>query len=404
MLRFLLLHILFIFFVLISYSQERYDSLQNINKQNVCLMVGQTLVYPQTKIIKANLFWKNKKGAIFHPVKRITYEQYSLNDYVLNKHFLVKKILNLDNNTLLEAIVIETNKKVYINCNSLFESKLPFMYVEGYIKKLSEQYIGRTLYISYDALNENVKRNVVKLAEIPYASFMCDEIVALNPNANGLEFFLKDGDKILRVVDYEEHKKSKLFIDIILQENEKRKEEAHRQLQVRLKKEEKLRISREEKFKRIKQIIPIEKEMTEIDVDIIDEEALKRLAQKFNKKRIADLVIHGIDLTILENKIKKYGFNTVYSLVFYRSFDWNTFEKQVKKYGIYNAQLISRGVVELGWTKEMVIEAIGHPYDVNTSIGIWGKHEQWIYKYDYFNNGSYEYYYFENGKLTAIQE
>ena len=35
------------------------------------------------------------------------------------------------------------------------------------------------------------------------------------------------------------------------------------------------------------------------------------------------------------------------------------------------------------------------PEDINTSTGIWGVHQQWIY-----GNGNY--LYFENGRLTAI--
>lgn len=66
-----------------------------------------------------------------------------------------------------------------------------------------------------------------------------------------------------------------------------------------------------------------------------------------------------------------------------------------KKYGVSNANLIIDGKVRIGMTKAMCRESWGQPDDVNTSIGSWGTHEQWVY-------GS-SYLYFEGNKLTAIQ-
>jgi hypothetical protein len=68
----------------------------------------------------------------------------------------------------------------------------------------------------------------------------------------------------------------------------------------------------------------------------------------------------------------------------------------VKKYGVKMAERIAIGGLYIGMTKEMVIESWGSPYDINTTSGSWGIHEQWIYT----NNG---YLYFENGKLTSTQ-
>lgn len=66
-----------------------------------------------------------------------------------------------------------------------------------------------------------------------------------------------------------------------------------------------------------------------------------------------------------------------------------------KKYGKATADLIVNGEVRLGWSREMCREAWGEPNDINTSIGSWGTHEQWVYYSSYL--------YFENGKLTSIQ-
>lgn len=69
----------------------------------------------------------------------------------------------------------------------------------------------------------------------------------------------------------------------------------------------------------------------------------------------------------------------------------------IKKYGKRKGTMIANRCVELGFTKEMVLEAAGQPQDINYSTGSWGRHEQWIY-------GGNQYYYFENGILTAIQD
>ena len=44
----------------------------------------------------------------------------------------------------------------------------------------------------------------------------------------------------------------------------------------------------------------------------------------------------------------------------------------------------------------------GVPYRINTSVGSWGKHEQWVL--NPFSIYSQTYLYFENGKLTSWQQ
>lgn len=68
-----------------------------------------------------------------------------------------------------------------------------------------------------------------------------------------------------------------------------------------------------------------------------------------------------------------------------------------KKFGAAIAKTIIRNEVEIGMSKEMVIESWGYPSGgVNKTIGAWGTHEQWVY-------GSRQYLYFQNGRLTTIQ-
>lgn len=68
----------------------------------------------------------------------------------------------------------------------------------------------------------------------------------------------------------------------------------------------------------------------------------------------------------------------------------------IKKYGQSNAELILKGHVKIGMTAEMCREAWGKPNDINRSVGSWGVHEQWCYKWG-------GYLYIENGILTSFQ-
>ena len=69
----------------------------------------------------------------------------------------------------------------------------------------------------------------------------------------------------------------------------------------------------------------------------------------------------------------------------------------IRKYGKKNALLILDNKVQIGFTKQMCIEAWGEPYDINRTITSWGVHEQWVYGID-------SYLYFEDNILTAIQD
>lgn len=82
--------------------------------------------------------------------------------------------------------------------------------------------------------------------------------------------------------------------------------------------------------------------------------------------------------------------------------DVDRFRRLRKKYGSLTAVAILGGGYEIGWTEDMVIESLGYPDDVNRSVGSWGVHEQWIYRYEYSHDATY--LYFENGKLRSYQE
>ncbi|MDD3033098.1 MAG: hypothetical protein PHT25_00755 [Bacteroidales bacterium] len=66
-----------------------------------------------------------------------------------------------------------------------------------------------------------------------------------------------------------------------------------------------------------------------------------------------------------------------------------------KKFGLEKWILILKGKVQIGMTKEMCKLSWGEPDDINTTITLGKKWEQWVYSDNYL--------YFENGVLTAMQ-
>ena len=79
-------------------------------------------------------------------------------------------------------------------------------------------------------------------------------------------------------------------------------------------------------------------------------------------------------------------------------------EKKENVYRLYSkvvAEKILAGKVELGMDRLAVIYALGYPDDINETITVHGKSEQFVYRNATFGDN---YYYFENNKLTAIQK
>ena len=79
---------------------------------------------------------------------------------------------------------------------------------------------------------------------------------------------------------------------------------------------------------------------------------------------------------------------------------WRRQERQeqealVRKFGSVNAKLISEGSIRLGFTKEMVKESWGFPYDTMTVSNNYGTVECWIY-------GFGTYVYFRGNKVVQI--
>ncbi len=70
-------------------------------------------------------------------------------------------------------------------------------------------------------------------------------------------------------------------------------------------------------------------------------------------------------------------------------------QRLVKKYGKIIGQRILDHNFWLGMTRDMATESLGKPNDINSTVGSWGRHEQWVYGRTYL--------YFENNLLTSYQ-
>jgi hypothetical protein len=75
-------------------------------------------------------------------------------------------------------------------------------------------------------------------------------------------------------------------------------------------------------------------------------------------------------------------------------------KKQHPTWSNSDCNTIGEKKIHLGMTSEQVRAAWGKPYMINTTVGSYGKHEQWLMH----NSISPYYVYFDNGILTSIQQ
>ena len=140
------------------------------------------------------------------------YKLYTKNEFVVGKHFRVTDIVKKESNTILECIIEESGKKVYINGYALLETKYPYMYVEGHLVKLNDLYYNDSLYFNLSNLDYKAKKCVSRIKLTPYAYFKCNKVVPLNIDGNGLRFYFNDGNNNL---DIEYYKEAKVSADIV---------------------------------------------------------------------------------------------------------------------------------------------------------------------------------------------
>jgi hypothetical protein len=70
--------------------------------------------------------------------------------------------------------------------------------------------------------------------------------------------------------------------------------------------------------------------------------------------------------------------------------------RALKKYGKTIYDKLKKGYYWIGMTDKMALISLGKPNDINSTVGSWGTHEQWVY-----DDGLY--CYFENGILKSYQ-
>jgi len=230
----------------LSYSQEVcYDSLQNINKSNYTQLVGQTLYAPKGELVVRNLFWANKSGKIYKPHPYwVLYPKYSKPDDVLNKHYLIEKIIT-KSTTLLKTRITETNEVVYINLDALLNyTTSPVMFVDGYIQKCRQMFLNRHLYMDKTKYKKSLPSSFnTKVSNL--ASFYCNNIrvtTTTNQNYGGL-ILLSDRTMTstpieIEITDYLQSFVSKQVADEMIRQEEIKLEIRAREDSIRKAKED----------------------------------------------------------------------------------------------------------------------------------------------------------------------
>jgi hypothetical protein len=74
--------------------------------------------------------------------------------------------------------------------------------------------------------------------------------------------------------------------------------------------------------------------------------------------------------------------------------------KKLLKWGRRTLKAIADREVFIGMTQQQVLMSWGRPDRVNTSVGSWGSHEQWVFG----DSPGASYLYFQNGRLASFQQ
>lgn len=112
------------------------------------------------------------------------------------------------------------------------------------------------------------------------------------------------------------------------------------------------------------------------------EQKAEQEKQKVEKRKLLDEQKKQKKLIALENRKKK---------------EQQKLNTLINKYGKTNGTKIHKGIIWIGMTKEMALESLGKPNDINRTVGSWGVNEQWVYP----NN---LYVYIQNGILKSWQD
>lgn len=398
---------LFLFFIMMSplcsiASIVEYDSLCNINKNNINKLVGQVLYYPKSKYIWSNLFWKNKSGKIYKYDKnnsRLLGGKYSKDDEVLGEKFLVKEITYEGEYPLLECRKLSNDDIVYINCFFIDNAYPPF-YVEGFYEKMKSLYVNKTLYVHKADMDKygltyfksdiennqeiiDVKCKSINIGVMKYGVFAYLKAIG-NNSGNDYEIFCDKGFLLSKACVDSIRGAYANMMELKLVERALQQKKIQEEINDKLKNY----IYDNKGDRKIwRYISRSSSDMERFEPYIIVKiekciNSNNRYDIEFNKKDNSDKVIvttflnDKSQLLFLENNCSTDDYKKLYPKVK----NWNAIK--------------NRNVL-IGMTPQEVELAWGRPKNINVSEGIWGVHEQWVY--------DDEYVYFENGKVSAIQ-
>lgn len=380
-----------------------YDSLCNINKNNIHQLMGQVLFYPKSKYIWTNLFWKNKNGKIYKYDKynsSLLNGKYSKDDEVLGEKFLIKSIISKGGYPLLECRKLSNNDLVYINCYFIDNAFPPFC-VEGFYEKMKNLYVDKNIYAHKSKLEKcgltisssDVENNQeivplecksINIGVGKYGVYVY--LRAKGGKSNNIYEILSDNILDVSLSNASVDSIRKLYVYRIEQETIQKKrmqEEINQNLSKKYiydgdgNKQTWYYVSRENsKLERFEPYTIVKIELCE------DSNILKRYNVEFENRKTTKKVL----VTAFLNKDLQFSF-----------LEEDCSTKDYKKLypKVKNWEAIKEGIVRRGMTAQEVRLSWGNPKDINVSEGIWGVHEQWVY--------DDEYVYFENGRVSAIQ-
>lgn len=373
-----------------------YDSLKNISEENCKLLVGQEL-YVNNGFMRlgyASAFYKYPslkkiKSSINQEVKEYFEDNYyDIIDYICAKE---------KNYLLVERR--DDNQKYYLYTGT---SNLYKLLIVGYWKKYNEMYLNKYFYV--DNINQsllyidgyNLKSEKKEYGDL--VRLYCTDILWEDNLIFKFETDSKQKFKFNRF-QVSKYLLSKSQVDNIIREwNLGQEKERMRQFkQDSIKKQillkarnlyrgKKLynfgeRLFRDENDQLIwlDNITPFE--LDSISINYISEDIQNvNITLRYN----SGYVKFSSHIDIISGKISYIDKHFIIG-------------NPYKKYpSVKNWQLVKKGKVRLGMSKQEATLSWGKPKDINRTQTYNGTHEQWVYDDGYL--------YFENGKLTAIQD
>lgn len=373
-----------------------YDSLENISKENSMLLVGQELYVNKgfMKLGYASAFYK------YPSLKKIrTSVNQKIKDYFEDNYYNIIDYICVGKDGYLVVARQIDNKKYYLYTSFADLYKLLVM---GYWKKMNEMYLNNIFYV--DKINQsllyangyNIKSEKKEYGDL--VSLYCTDILWQNE----MIFIFETNSKLK--LEFNRFQVSKYLLS---------KYQANNIIQ-----EWKLS-QKKEKVEQIKRD-SLNKQLLLKTYKLYKGKMLynfgKRLFQDKNDKliwldNITRFEMDSISINYISDDIQDIDIILKYDSGYVKlSSNIDTFSGKIsyidkhfiigdpnKKYpGIKNWQLIKKGKVKLGMSKQEATLSWGKPKDINRTQTYNGTHEQWVYDDGYL--------YFENGKLTAIQD